>query len=268
MYCMFLDLSCFETPFLGFFSLLRIVLSSARMPNICTDWRTLAHLVLLCVVVYGADGAISFLQALSWPQSIGIRVFFIFCDSATHAIISAIVWSAVVVDLQRMTSSASFGVPIHFILCHLRNHFTSIISALIAGSLLDVDHFLAAQSLTLYGATHLNSRPFGHALVMAIVLSAVVYLLSKQEDYSLLTFTAVVSHQLRDALRRGLWLWPFEHTPPLSRGFAILCLMSLIGCSRLIRDCYQRTTHEEDSTHHSSPSSALSKLDNNATHMV
>ena len=40
---------------------------------------------------------------------------------------------------------------------------------LLLGSGLDIDHFIAARSLSIYDATHLSHRPFGHSLLFMIL---------------------------------------------------------------------------------------------------
>ncbi|CAM9377038.1 unnamed protein product, partial [Phaeothamnion confervicola] len=86
-----------------------------------------------------------------------------------------------------------------------------LIAATLLGSALDVDHFLAAGSVRLSDASSLQHRPFGHCVAFA----AAAALALGSTRAGVMVFSAVLSHQLRDATRRGLWLWPGRSTPPL-----------------------------------------------------
>lgn len=121
--------------------------------------------------------------------------------------------------------------------------------------LLDVDHFLMASSFTLQGAMSLSSRPFGHSVTFIVAVCGVLYSIryiiiayytypssillpvttptgtgGGGADLSLsfpllvsgvlsslgiLIFVAWFTHQLRDSIRRGLWIYPFGSTPSL-----------------------------------------------------
>ncbi len=82
------------------------------------------------------------------------------------------------------------------------------------GSLLDLDHFLRAGKLSLAAATHLpasqgqpgGGRPLGHALPVALLAALAVGTLLRSRRAGAVVAAAFLSHQLRDATRRGLWL--------------------------------------------------------------
>ena len=44
----------------------------------------------------------------------------------------------------------------------------------------------------------------------------------------LIALTAVLSHHIRDANRRGLWFWPFGSTPPIVPDILYMTLISMI----------------------------------------
>lgn len=98
---------------------------------------------------------------------------------------------------------------------------TRCLTAGIAASALDIDHFIAAGSLSIAGATHLKSRPFGHAVTFIAVLVAAVLRFSRHRSSRTrrlrvsFVIVALLSHQLRDGFRRGLWFWPVGSTPPI-----------------------------------------------------
>ncbi|CAN0491457.1 unnamed protein product, partial [Scytosiphon promiscuus] len=85
------------------------------------------------------------------------------------------------------------------------------------GSLLDLDHFLAAGSIRLSQATGLSNRPWCHSVVALFVAALVTSALTHNKRAAAAVFSAGASHQLRDATRRGLWLYPPRgpKTPPL-----------------------------------------------------
>jgi hypothetical protein len=111
------------------------------------------------------------------------------------------------------------------------NHIKEIILSLFIGSLIDLDHFIAAGSPSLFAATHLSERPFGHNVVFVVFLSfGIFYLLSKR--LSLLFFSASTNHLSRDALKRGYTLCPWLslHTYSIPYAFylGILVLLPLL----------------------------------------
>ena len=89
----------------------------------------------------------------------------------------------------------------------------------LASVALDGDHFLAAGSLRLSAALSLPGRPFGHSLLFVLAASAALRAGGSACGLPpwawAVCAVAWCSHLLRDALRRGLWLWPLPHTQPL-----------------------------------------------------
>ena len=82
------------------------------------------------------------------------------------------------------------------------------------GASVDVDHFLAAGSLSLAEATALPRRPLTHSLTLGLVLVVASELWLGR--WGLAVSLPYLQHLLRDGMRRGLWLWPLGHTPPLT----------------------------------------------------
>ncbi|CAK1592049.1 unnamed protein product [Parnassius mnemosyne] len=103
----------------------------------------------------------------------------------------------------------------------------------IISSLIDVDHFIAARSFRLKDLTKVKERGIFHCTSYWILLKTVLLIYShitRRLDIYILTFMltlAYTSHHVRDANRRGLWLYPFGHTPPFSKYFYIFLLMIL-----------------------------------------
>lgn len=188
-------------------------------------------------------------------------------DNATHAALAGLCWWAVVAgggsagaereqDHNDNNDSGSSGSN------SKRQRMKEVAAAACAGSLLDLDHFLAARSTHLGDALSLPQRPVGHCLTTLLLGTGVVYLLlrmaragaccclascrcprhSREQQQSLtcrppasaplrwaaLLGTATLSHQLRDAVRRGLWLCPLHYSTPAVPYPLYLCLLALL----------------------------------------
>ena len=101
---------------------------------------------------------------------------------------------------------------------------------------MDLDHFIAARSLKLHQATSLQKRPLLHNTPLTFVITIGVYATFKwtfgDQKFAVLSslclFNAWITHQLRDALRRGLWLYPiWTDTAALSISSYLMCLLVL-----------------------------------------
>ena len=140
-------------------------------------------------------------------------------DNGIHAIIALAMWTAALEIAAAQNDYSSGRSPRRSLLrrpCIMVRDQHEIIVSLMCGSLLDLDHFLAAGALSLRAATSLARRPPGHALIAVPVLAAAGWAAAGPR-IALLVGGSLLSHQLRDALRRGLWLWPFpKSTPALS----------------------------------------------------
>lgn len=158
------------------------------------------------------------------------RLLHVIVDNSGHGLIALVVWvGSSVIELRgdywpaairdlwsclRLDLSASVAAS-------QRPH--SIVSALACGvisCLLDLDHFIAAGSVLLDGAMSLSKRPFGHSvtfIVAAVAILAAITrcFLPRAGHLWLLVLVAWLTHQLRDATRRGLWFWPLGSTPPV-----------------------------------------------------
>jgi hypothetical protein len=97
----------------------------------------------------------------------------------------------------------------------------------IVGCLVDVDHFIAAGSLSLAAAKSLHSRPYGHSVSFLLLISALFHLAFRSSRHTLLVTSSYLIHLLRDAMRRGLWLWPLGTTQPLRLYAYILTVFML-----------------------------------------
>jgi len=176
------------------------------------------HESILLLSLLFSDAIQSFLNS-SYSFSLPLRAV---VDNGAHGLIAFCSWNVVV--LPRNLFDVSEFLP-------------SCLCAFLA-CFIDVDHFLLASSWSLSAATSLDRRPPFHTSIPLVSLSAFVGCLRKYYDWETaegrtrfgsgwpgwsailgpMALVAVTTHHARDALRRGIWLWPFHstrHTPPL-----------------------------------------------------
>eukprot|EP00731_Ephydatia_muelleri_P031938 Em0023g445a len=105
---------------------------------------------------------------------------------------------------------------------------------MLMASSIDIDHFVAARSLSLKDAQNLQHRPFLHNTTLVLVVTLVLCLAQwvfcssyyNCPFFAAMFFLSTISHHLRDATRRGIWLAPFGSTPPIPwKLCAIMLLM-------------------------------------------
>ncbi|XP_015920566.2 transmembrane protein 267 [Parasteatoda tepidariorum] len=147
-----------------------------------------------------------------------------FIDNLTHIAIGIISW-LIVISYDKISLS------------HL---LQSLLCGFFAG-IIDVDHFLMAKSLNLKDAVSLPSRPPFHntTLLVSIVTCFIILMHNIEqkpaEKIGWFMLVAVVSHHLRDAMRRGLWLWPFETKPLGFCDSVIISYLFSLGVGALIK---------------------------------
>lgn len=149
-------------------------------------------------------------------------------DTSCHAGIAALIWLGTInLGRRRLRFNdvdMSHMLHIQTILALLKE-YKEVALSLFIGSAVDIDHFIAAGSMSLTDATHLQSRPLGHMVLSALLAAFAALFLSclclsrtirfpsaKSVEwywckrYALLTFSAYIAHLLRDSVRRGLWI--------------------------------------------------------------
>lgn len=93
----------------------------------------------------------------------------------------------------------------------LAQNFQEILSSFLIGSFIDFDHFIAAGSPSLFAATHLQMRPFGHnVFFVGAVTSGIFFMISRR--FALLFFASALNHLTRDSVRRGYTYVPWSST--------------------------------------------------------
>jgi len=144
-------------------------------------------------------------------------------DNGVHGLIAALSWLIVIDYRQNLPFPGIFEV---------------LICACLA-SVIDIDHFIAAKSMSLNDAMHLTKRPLFHSTSLLLLVWIMLLLISTLTRWNLIRFswiflTAGLSHHLRDGIRRGLWFYPFGSTNPLPYWSYILATAML---PHAIRSC-------------------------------
>lgn len=136
---------------------------------------------------------------------------------------------------------ALFDAPVHAILALLvvfplldtrapaENTVVLICAVLLTGTLLDIDHFVAARSLKINDVLILPMRPKTHSLVFAGAVGFLVVLVSRNPILGWIVFAALVSHVMRDAgggKTPILWPLPVTAIPQWMYYLAVILLLS------------------------------------------
>lgn len=120
------------------------------------------------------------------------------CDNLGHAAIGSLTWLCVRLCNPKLRPACVTSLPCTsqvlvldaFRVYGMDTHvFGEMVIAGICSSCLDLDHFVAARTITLYGATHLTSRPFGHALMFIPFAVRRVNLMQLKDVSNLLTLS-------------------------------------------------------------------------------
>lgn len=132
-------------------------------------------------------------------------------DESAHLLLPPLVWllSTLSVSLDITASNGSvidLNKDMARLYVHAVKYRIELFASMLVGVIIDIDHFVEARSLSLFAATHLNHRPIGHSLLCCIVVVLMVRLMLKDSRTSHLVLSGYVTHLLRDATRRGLWI--------------------------------------------------------------
>lgn len=157
-------------------------------------------------------------------------------DNGVHGLVGLWSW-AIVIGLRK------------------KSDFYEVVLAGFLASVIDLDHFYLAGSLSLKAALNLPHRPPLHCStlipVLCFSLRLLMWALRLKDSWCSLPwmlFVALASHHVRDGTRHGLWLWPLGHTPPLSHWLYISITATLPHlCSVLM---YLTGTRDMISTKH------------------
>ncbi len=117
-----------------------------------------------------------------------------------------------------------------------------VLMSVVCGGVLDIDHFLASRKFSYFAATHLTTRPFGHAVGFPLLCGLLVFLVFRNLRGSLLVASSLMVHLLRDGIRRGLWFWPFGSTPRLS----LYVFIAALFVGSILNGCFLAQMGHED----------------------
>ncbi|XP_015863585.3 transmembrane protein 267 [Peromyscus maniculatus bairdii] len=136
-------------------------------------------------------------------------------DNIVHGVIGMWSW-AVVIGIKK---KADFG---------------EILLAGFLASVIDIDHFFLARSLSLKAALTLPRRPFLHCStvipVAVVSVKFAMHLFRLRDSWCFLPwmlFISWTSHHIRDGIRHGLWICPFGKTSPLPFWLYVITTLSL-----------------------------------------
>eukprot|EP00050_Salpingoeca_kvevrii_P009861 m.5235 g.5235 ORF g.5235 m.5235 type:complete len:216 (+) comp2491_c0_seq1:67-714(+) len=142
-------------------------------------------------------------------------------DNGVHAAIAAYIW-------WRCSPTRA-----------LRQRAAEALFCAAASSCIDADHFFAARSLHLGDALALGTErpPLHSTLVLALIVlvaAAIARVLPAQTNIGSaaravpwMLSVAFFTHHLRDAYRRGFWLYPLPFTVPIRRSTYLVVLAIL-----------------------------------------
>ena len=175
----------------------------------CCSTESLISSIGLGIFCLVADRLLRFpiIQHNDWLRAIS--------DNIVHGVIGMWSW-AVVTGIRK------------------KSDFGEVLLAGFLASVIDVDHFFQARSLSLQAALTLPRRPFLHcSTVIPIAVLSVklaVHLFKLRDSWRFLPWMILVSwtsHHIRDGIRHGLWICPFGKTPPLPSSFYVISTLSL-----------------------------------------
>lgn len=174
---------------------------------------SLAAVVLIQLFILWTSCSIDyFLAVASHHDTISYSVIVrVALDEIAHLLLPPLVWllSTLSVDLN-ITASNGSGIDLNKDIIrsyvHVVKHRNELFASMLVGVIIDIDHFVEARSLSLFAATHLDHRPIGHSLLCCAAVVLAVRLVLKDSIIPLVVSSGYMTHLLRDATRRGLWM--------------------------------------------------------------
>lgn len=185
---------------------------------------------------------------------------YLLADSGVHGIVAAAVWGAGLAWAGAAGRTGTLRLLLRFyaapLPCQLPQSWApwvcslwlaygwavgSVAACAVLACLLDLDHFVAAAwwnsgRPSLSAAMHLPSRPFGHAVAFVAASVALSAAAAPRSPTWLIIAVAWGTHLMRDALRRGLWLWPAGSTPPVPVSLYLAALAAAgVGVGAVLR---------------------------------
>ncbi|KAL5259773.1 hypothetical protein ACHWQZ_G010021 [Mnemiopsis leidyi] len=169
-------------------------------------YREILSIVLLVTACYYGDR----LLQLNSNHGALLRAI---TDNMIHGSLAVIIW---LLGYMSHVDCCQSDVRSRHLGNGLAKHTVVILQSVVCGVLscaVDIDHFLAAGSFEIQDALHAPHRGILHNTGLLLVL-LLLYRYKPRSSLVLLS-VSLFSHQLRDAVRRGLSFSPIYSTPPL-----------------------------------------------------
>ena len=150
-----------------------------------------------------------------------------FLSDPSHPLLSA-VWAVVIHGALAVAALAP-------ILWRSRRRIRYTAVAFAGGSLLDLDHFIAAGSLSLHTIETLPGRPDTHSVAFVLVLGLLALLVTRRWQAAWAVFAVNLSHVLFDAAGGSEHVfYPLSHTDGLPWLACPLGTLALFGASAVL----------------------------------
>jgi len=148
------------------------------------------------------------LAAAAHRTTTSLVVVRIALDECAHLLLPTLVWllSALPAHLSIGASNGNINKDIVRIYVYVMKYRNELIASMVVGVIIDIDHVIEARSLSLFAVTNLDHRPIGHSLLCCILVVLAVRLVLKNSRIPIVVQSGYMTHLLRDATRRGLWM--------------------------------------------------------------
>ncbi|KAI3378680.1 hypothetical protein SNEBB_005606 [Seison nebaliae] len=147
-----------------------------------------------------------------------IKRFPNYYDSLTHGMIGAIVWfSAIYLENE---------------LGWWNYRYSSTLFVACVSTLIDLDHFFAADQWTFDAATNLKERPLFHHTILTIIILSLLPIIYGiiSSDYQLsinfivMIYIGIITHHIRDGIRHGIYTIFGMKSPKINYFLSILLI--------------------------------------------
>lgn len=166
--------------------------------------RILGLPLLIFLIPYTGDALL-----MARPPGVARQVW-VFVDPPIHGLLALLVALPLLIESLRPSlanGAAKRGAEPDVV--GGTSRLWAVSAVLMSAILIDVDHFIAARSLSLDAALTLPMRPPSHSLTLALAVFCLAVLASRRLTFGYLLFAGLASHVLRDASGGATpFLWP------------------------------------------------------------
>jgi LexA-binding, inner membrane-associated putative hydrolase len=128
------------------------------------------------------------------------------------------------------------------ILLRSRNRTLLTLLAFVGGSVLDLDHVVAAGSLDPRKLEDLGRRPDPHSLLFILALALLAWALTRRKTFAWCVFAVNAGHLLFDAAGEGVyWLFPLTRPDGIPWLACPVGIAALSGISAIVARAGKRT---------------------------